>query len=204
MLLVYRLVIQTGYTSAEKTAFSTDFGHFHFIGTPMGARNTPAYFQNRVETVLKKAGLIDIGVLSINKEGIVSMADGRACCSPYIDDVILYSLDLDTHFQDLDRVFTCLSENYYYLQPAKCHFCCKYVMFAGGIVGNGVLAMNPDKIEAIRAWTTPSDATELRAFIGTTNYLKQFYNNYSDVSRVLTALLKKGKSVGKDWGPEHD
>ena len=47
--------IHTGYTSAEKTAFSTDFGHFHFIGTPMGARNTPAYFQNRVETVLKKA-----------------------------------------------------------------------------------------------------------------------------------------------------
>ena len=77
-------------------------------------------------------------------------------------------------------------------------------MFAGGIVGNGILAMNPDKIEAIHNWTTPSDATELRSFLGTTNYLKQFYDNYSNTSRVLTGLLKTGKSVGKDWNATHD
>ena len=39
----------------------------------MGVRNTPVFFQNRVETILKKAGLVDMGVLCVNKEGVVSM-----------------------------------------------------------------------------------------------------------------------------------
>ena len=190
--------------SAAKTAFSTEFGHWEFVGCVMGARNTPAFFQHRVEQELRKRNLLDVGMLRVGKDGKVEVADGHPCCTPYIDDLLIYSKNLDDHFKDLERVFSCLDEAQYFIRPEKCHFCCKYALFCGGIVGNGVLAMDPLKVEAVEKWCKPTNITELRSFLGMCNYLKAWYKNYSDQSGVLTGLLKKGKCVKNDWGPEHD
>ena len=135
--------------SAAKTAFSTEFGHWEFVGCVMGARNTPAFFQHRVEQELRKRNLLDVGMLRVGKDGKVEVADGHPCCTPYIDDLLIYSKNLDDHFKDLERVFSCLDEAQYFIRPEKCHFCCKYALFCGGIVGNGVLAMDPLKVEAV-------------------------------------------------------
>jgi hypothetical protein len=190
--------------SAAKTAFSTEFGHWEFVGCVMGARNTPAYFQNRVEQALREADLLDVGVLRLNpKTGKISELSKTPCCTPYIDDLLVYSKRKD-HFRDLEKVFQCLDDNQFYIQLPKCHFCCKYALFCGGIVGNGILAMDPIKIEAIENWEKPTNITELRSFLGMANYLKAWYKNYSDHSGILTNLLKKGKCVSKDWSLEHD
>ena len=118
--------------------------------------------------------------------------------SPYIDDLVIYSDTLEQHFDDLRRVFTCLSEEQYYIRPEKCAFCCKYVKSLGAIVGNGILACAPEKIESIYNWQKPVDITSLRSFLGICNYLKNWYSDYSKVCQPLTNLLKKGVGV-KAW-----
>ena len=192
-----------GFSSSDKTAFSTELGHFQFVGSVMGARNTPAFFQSKVELALRRDGLLDVGILTKNKEGKYSIDSGEPCCTPFIDDLIVYSMNREQHIKDLRRVFKCLSKNQYYVNKDKCHFGCKYVLFCGGVVGNGVLAMDPIKVKSIDDWVQPVNITELRAFLGMANYLKMWFKNYSDYSGVLTNLLKKGKCVSKDWGPEH-
>ena len=189
--------------SIEKTAFSTEYGHFEYVGTPMGAKNTPAFFQKRVEAALKKDDLIDTGLLRYAADGSVELDDNLgACVTPYIDDLIIYSESLADHERDLNRVLRALSENQYYVNMEKCSFFCRYAKFVGGIVGNGLLAMDPAKVESVAAWEQPTTVTELKSFLGMTNYLKQWYNEYSNRSAVLTDLLKKGKSVSVDWNDD--
>ena len=184
--------------SINKTAFGTEFGHFEFVGCCMGAKNTPAHFQNRVEACLDRHNLCNVGLLRVSEDGKVSSRNVRACVSPYIDDLVIYSDTLEQHFEDLRRVFTCLSEEQYYIRPEKCAFCCKYVKSLGAIVGNGILACAPEKIESIYNWQKPVDMTSLRSFLGICNYLKNWYNDYSKVCQPLTNLLKKGVGV-KAW-----
>ena len=64
--------------SSAKTAFSSEFGHFEFVGCVMGARNTPAFFQSRVESALKSAGLLDIGMLKISMDGKAEIVNKAA------------------------------------------------------------------------------------------------------------------------------
>jgi len=82
-----------GYTSVNKTAFSTEFGHFEFVGCVMGCTNTPSYFQNQVKTKLRKAGLVNVGMLGLSADGTVYEHKGNACVSPYIDDLIVCTKD---------------------------------------------------------------------------------------------------------------
>jgi len=186
--------------SREKTAFSTEWGVFHFVATCMGCRNTPSFFQSRVEESLCKDGLLNVGLLRV-EGGKVIETPGRACVCPYIDDLAIYSDTEDEHFEDLARVYSCLADNGYHIQPPKCHYCCKYAVFCSAIVGNGCIAMDPAKVEAIDTWQVPSTPTELRSFLGVCNYLKPWFKNYSDLTAPLTDLLKKGKSVKTGWGP---
>ena len=137
--------------SIEKTAFGTEFGHYEFVGCVMGAKNTPAFFQHKVEIALRKDRLLDVGMLRMSAEGVVEIMNsgGTACVTPYIDDLIVYSDTFEEHQRDVRKVLACLSKNRYFIQPPKCAWCCEYVKFVGGIVGNGLLAMDPEKIQAI-------------------------------------------------------
>ena len=184
--------------SAAKTAFGCEFGHFEFVGCCMGAKNTPAHFQNRVEAALKRHNLLNIGMMTVDKEFHVEVTSTSHCVTPYIDDLVIYSETLEDHMRDLERVFKCLSEEQYYIKPSKCAFCCKYVKSLGAIVGNGIIACDPVKIESVYNWAKPVDMTSLRSFLGIANYLKNWYKDYSKVVHPLTQLMKKGVGV-KAW-----
>ena len=51
----------------------------------------------------------------------------------------------------------------------------------------------PSELEAIEKMAPPSNAEELRAFLGMTGYLRQFIRNYSITAAPLTYLLRKKK-----------
>ena len=70
-------------------------------------------------------------------------------------------------------------------------------------MGNGFLAMDPDKIKAIDDWEQPTTTTELRGFLGMCNFLRRWYQDYAEDSCLLNQLLKKGAQVVRDWTPEH-
>ena len=69
----------------EKTAFSTQGGHFEFNVMPFGLTNAPATFQQLMECVL--GGLMP-------EESLI-----------YIDDIIVFGHTFEEHFQRLQSVF---------------------------------------------------------------------------------------------------
>ena len=60
-----------------KTAFHTQYSHYEYLVMPFGLTNAPAMFQHYINEVLKD--LLDI------------------CIIVYLDDILVYSQDLDEH-----------------------------------------------------------------------------------------------------------
>ena len=58
--------------------------------------------------------------------------------------------------------------------------------------------MDPAKVKAVLEWPVPRKVKEVQAFIGFANFYRRFIQDFSRVTRPLTALVKKG--VPWSWG----
>ena len=57
--------------------------------------------------------------------------------------------------------------------------------------------MDSRKIKAIVSWEQPKNVTEIRSFLGLSDYYRQFVEIFSLIAAPLTRLTKKG--VKFDW-----
>ena len=97
----------------------------------------PATFQQLMETVL--AGL------------------ARDACMVYLDDILVLGSTLEEHLQNLAQVFNCLRKAGLRLKPTKCHLAWKKIAYLGFIGTDMGVAANPQKIEAVRSYPTPTN-----------------------------------------------
>ena len=62
---------------------------------------------------------------------------------------------------------------------------------------------NPKKIEAIEKWPVPKTETEVRSFLGFTNYYRKFIPTYAQVAKPINQLVSGDNANKKktlvDW-----
>ena len=63
--------------------------------------------------------------------------------------------------QLIHQVLEKLEMHNLYLKPEKCEFLKREIGYLGIIVGNGVLKINPKKLESVKNWATPNNPTEI-------------------------------------------
>ena len=73
----------------------------------------------------------------------------------------------------------------------KCEFIKDLVEFLGHQIWGGGLTPTEAKLKAICEWATPQNVTDVRSFLGFTNYYRRYIQNYSDIAGPLTDLTKK-------------
>ena len=66
-----------------------------------------------------------------------------------MDDIVVWSPDLDSHKQDLANVFSKLMEHGFQLKLSKCSFFQKRIKFMGFIIEDGKISIDKSKLEAI-------------------------------------------------------
>ena len=93
----------------EKTAFLTRDGVFEFNVMPFGFCNGPATFQRLMDMVLT-------GLQWTN-------------CLVYLDDVIIFSHEFQSHLDNPQYVFQCLRSAGLKVKPTKCNFFKKGALF---------------------------------------------------------------------------
>ena len=157
---------------AEKTAFATPTGLFHFRVLPFGLCNAPATFQRLMECVL--AGL------------------QWHNCLLYIDDVIVFSQDFDSHLERLTDVINRIGNAGLKLTPKKCHLFKKEVEFLGHIVSSDGVSTNPEKVRIVQEWPVPENISQLKSFLGLCSYYRRFVQNFSSIARPLNRLAEHG------------
>ena len=155
----------------EKSAFVTKSGLWMWKVLPFGLTSAPSTFERLMETVMR----------GLQWETLLI----------YLDDIIVFSKDVETHIQRLDVVFQRLQGAGLKLKPAKCNFFGKEVEYLGHIVSGAGIATDPKKIAAVKEWPRPCSIPEVRAFIGTCSYYRRFIPGYTEVARPLSSMTGK-------------
>ena len=155
----------------EKAAFATRSGLWEWQVLPFGLTSAPSTFERLMETVLR--GLHWKTLLI------------------YLDDIIVFSKDLDSHLERLKEVFVRLQEAGLKLKPAKCRLFADRVHYLGHVVSASGVETEESKVTAVKEWPVPRHKKDVRAFLGTCGYYRRFIHNYSDISRPLSQLSSK-------------
>ena len=156
----------------EKTTFTSHAGTYCFNRMPFGLMNAPATFQRTLDVLLNKYNW--------------------KSCLVYLDDVIIFSEDIETHFKDVDNILGTLSRAGISLKLKKCEWFTKSVKYLGHIITPGHLSINAAHTESFRELRHPRTISELRSFLGLCNVYRRFIPNFSHIAAPLNALLKKG------------
>ena len=153
-----------------KTAFNTPMGHFEFRVLSFGLTNAPATFQ----TVMN---------------GIFG---GLPYATVYLDDILVFSKTEEEHAEHLRTVLELIRQHKLYVKLSKCSFLKEEVEYLGFLVGANGVRVNPAKVKAVMEFPTPTTVSELRSFLGLTNYFRKFIQSYATVAAPLTAQTGKG------------
>lgn len=87
-------------------------------------------------------------------------------CLVYLDDIIVYASDFDTHLSRVREVFSRLRDARLKLHATKCCLFQRRVAFLGHILSDRGIEVQDDKVAVVRNWPTPRNLTELRAYLG--------------------------------------
>ncbi len=153
----------------QKTAFTMPLGKFKVNKCPFGLAQAPAYFQSLIFHVLQ----------------------GLNFTFAYLDDVLIYSKDIDTHLGHLRQVFERFRQADLHLKKVKCDFFKKELQYLGHILSPDGIRPLPDKLSAIRDLPRPTSAMEVHQFLGLTGYYRKFVPHYSTTAKPLSRLTKK-------------
>jgi hypothetical protein len=155
----------------EKTAFSSKEGHWAYRRMPFGLKTAPATFQQMMNTVLS------------------GLTGSR--CFVFLDDIVIYANSLVDHDRKLREVFRRLRKHNLKLQPDKCEFLRKEVIFLGHKISEQGVEPDNHKVEAIKNFPKPNMAKQLKSFLGLAGYYRRFIPQFSKIATPLHKLLKK-------------
>ena len=79
----------------------------------------------------------------------------------------------------------------YTVKPKKCQFAMSTCMYLGHIVGNGEVHPGTSKVAAVQNFPVPKSKTQIRVFLGLTDYYRRFIPYYAHTAAALTDLTKK-------------
>jgi hypothetical protein len=164
----------------HKTTFRTRYGNYEFVVVPFGLTNAPTVFMCLMNGIFRNY---------LDKFVIV-----------FLDDILVYSKSEEEHEHHLRLVLQVLREHQLYAKLSKCSFYQEQIHYLGHIISEQGIAVDPEKIEAIRGWPTPRNVSEVRSFMGLVGYYRRFIVGFSKISHPITSLQKKG--IKFEWTSE--
>ena len=112
-------------------------------------------------------------------------------CLVYLDDIVIYGKNLVDHNNRLREVFIALHKFNLKLQPDKCKFLHKEVMYLGHIISEEGTKPDPNKISAIQIIKPPTNQKGVKSFLGLIGYYRKFISNFAKFANPLNKLLRK-------------
>jgi len=102
---------------------------------PFGLSNAPSAFQRFMNNIF--SDVLDVFVVI------------------YLDDILIYSDNMNDHKKHVKKVLKRLQENRLYVSPTKCVFHQNRIEFLGFVLGVDGLIIDESKTQTIQNWLTP-------------------------------------------------
>ena len=155
----------------EKTAFRTATKTLCFRRMPFGLRTASFSFQNILNKILRDA----LGIYSVI----------------YIDDVVIYSKSFADHLEHLDKVLKMMAKAGVKMSLNKSQFAQTEIHFLGFIVNGEGIVSDPKKVRAIQNFPIPKNQKNVRQFLATVGFYRQFIEDFAGIAAPLSSLLRK-------------
>ena len=137
-------------------------GFYECKRMPFRLTNAPETFQRLMETCLRDLSL--------------------HWCIIYLDDIFIFSKDLDSPLERIEAVFWKLEEARLKLKLSKCELFQWKIAYLRHILSAQGIATDKGKIEAIKRWPVPMNVTEVQSFLGFMGYYWWFIPKFMQVA----------------------
>lgn len=186
------LDLTSGYHQARirdedqlKTAFRTRQGVFFFKRAPFGLTNLPAWWSEQMRSIF-------------------ASEIGRSCVV-YLDDFCVFGDTEEEFLANLDRIHAIAAKHRLRWKASKCVFGTQRLdHYLGYMVDANGKSLSPGRKEGIQRLQPPRNVSQLRTFLGLTNYFHDFIDHYAELAKPLTSICSVSKT-GKSnftWGEE--
>ena len=156
--------------SQELVTITTHKGLFKYNRLPFGISTVPSVFQRVMENLFQ--GLKYVAV--------------------YLDDILITGRSRTEHLETLKEVLKRLEKAGMRLKKSKCKFLMTEMEYLGHRITKEGLKPTESKVQAIAQAPTPTNVSELKAFLGLVNYYGKFLPNLSTTLALLHRLLARG------------
>lgn len=148
------------------TAFSTPNGHFEYLVIAQGLAGAPATFNRFVQSIF---------------------TDLRDISRAFFDDIYVFtkSPDINEHLAALDRVLQRCQKTGLSIKLSKCVFASDEIPVLGDFVGRKGVRIDPEKVAVISNWPVPRTRTQLKSFLGVSQYCARFCQGYGELVAPL-------------------
>jgi len=133
-----------------KTAFRTRYRHYKYTVMLFELKNALVTFQRLINDTLRE--YLDDFVIT------------------YLDDILIYSDDLEMHCSHVHKVLRKLNKRTLYVKKSKSKFKAKKIKFLNYIIQSEQIEKNSKKMNAVRNWPLSKWVKKVQAFLGLTNY----------------------------------
>lgn len=120
----------------------------------------------------------------------------------YFDDLLVATETEAEHDEVLKKVVERTKECKIKFNSSKLQYKQKSVKYLEQVFNEEGVAIDEDKIDAIKNLKSPTNKKELQSILGMIGYLRNFISNLSELTTPLRLLLKKGTHFM--WLAEHD
>lgn len=167
----HHLRIKTG--DEHKTAFLTEYGLYEWRVMCFGLKNAPAEFARFMSENLREF---------LNEFVVV-----------YFDDIIIFSDNLEDHWQHVRKVLQRLKEKKINLKLKKCEFAVQETEYLGHMINGNSTRMQDEKLRSILEWPTPENCKDIEEFRGMAGYYRQYIKRFTDRMEALNERIKSKK-----------
>ncbi|CAC5392118.1 unnamed protein product [Mytilus coruscus] len=161
--------IELDEDSKRYVTINTHKGLFRYNRLPYGVASSPGIFQRTLENVVQGISNVLIRV----------------------DDILITGKTREEHINTLSEVLSRFKRIGIRLKRQKCVFMSEEVVYLGFKINKHGISSVESKVEAIDKAPSPTNVTELKAYLGMLNYYNRFLPNLSHLLKPLHVLLQK-------------
>ncbi|KAG0436063.1 Retrovirus-related Pol polyprotein from transposon 17.6 [Dictyocoela muelleri] len=156
-----------------KTGFKILNRKFVFNKMPFGLCNASSTFQSAMNSLFKDTCNVLV----------------------YLDDILIYSNNLESHYKTLSEVFDIINKNSISINFEKCQFCLEKVCFLGHEIDSNGIKPLTSKIDGLEI-KPPKTKKQLEKILGLLNWFRPFIENLSGMTCDFYENLKsKDKKI---------
>ncbi len=132
------------------------------------------------------------------------LKDCREVAGNYIDDVLVFNQDWESHLVALRHVLTCLCRAGFTVKLRKCCFGRQRLRYLGHLIGCGRLAVPEDRVVSLLRYEKPKRKRQLKSFLGVVGYYRRFVPGFAEEAALLTPMTTKEAPDSVVWTKEAD